>query len=266
MKRVINKVKLYVKNNKKSKDVANLLEKELLKYNFEITYNDYDLAISIGGDGTFLKMVKENEFNSDIYYVGINSGTLGFLQEIDLQDTNNFAKRLNINDFKEELLSVEETFITTNEQENIYYSLNEIVIRKSDFKILKTPIYIDKELFEEFNGDGLLISTSTGSTAYNMSFHGPIIYNTLKTLLITPIAPINNKVYQTLTNSIIIPEDKIIEIIPNNKTNLFIQVDGKAINLNGVEKIESKISKKKIKCLRMNDYHFIHIVNSKILK
>ena len=202
-------------------------------------------------------MVNENNFNSDIYYVGINAGTLGFLQEINLKDTNNFTKRLNNNDFKEEYLSIEETIITSNNQETKYFSLNEIVIRKNDLSILKTPIYIDKELFEDFNGDGLLISTSTGSTAYNMSFHGPIVYNTLKTLLITPIAPINNKVYQTLTNSIIIPEDK---------TNLSVQVDGKLINLNNVTKIESKIAKKKIKCLRMNDYHFIHIVNSKILK
>ncbi len=266
MKRIINKVKLYVKNSKKSQEVASNLEKELLKYHFELVEQNYDLAISIGGDGTFIKMVRENNFNSEIYYVGINCGTLGFLQDISLRDISNFTKRLNNNDFKEDNLSIEETIVTNNNTQNHYYSLNEIVIRKINLGILKTPLYIDHVLFEEFNGDGLLISTSTGSTAYNMSFHGPIVYNTLKTLLITPIAPINNKVYQTLTNSIVIPEDKVIEIVPYKKENLSFQVDGNVTNIENVTKIESRIANKKIKCLRMNNYHFIHIVNSKILK
>ena len=144
--------------------------------------------------------------------------------------------------------------------------LNEIVIRKNDFSILKTNVYIDNELLENFTGDGLLISTSTGSTAYNMSFKGSIVYNTINTLQITPIAPINNKAYNTLANSIVIPNDKVVSLSNEKEDNLFFMVDGKNYFLDNVYKIENKISMKKIKCLRMNDFHFIRIVHEKIVE
>ena len=261
----INKVKLYVNNDSKSLEVSKKLQRELSKYNFEITNNDYELAISIGGDGSFLRMIRDNNFNDNIYYIGVNSGTLGFLQEIDIENTMNFVKRLYNEDYKIEELSFEENIIYTDNYEYKYHSLNEIVIRKSDFSIFKSKIFIDNELLENFSGDGLLVSTSTGSTAYNMSFNGPIIYNSLDTLVLTPIAPLNNKVYSSLANPLIVPSDKEITIIPNDQ-KLFFMIDGKIKKLDNISKIKIKISQKKIKCLRMNEFHFIKIVNSKIIK
>ena len=84
--RSINKIKLFINDNEKSVIVAKDLELELKKYGFKIVNRNYDLAISVGGDGSFLRMVKETKFNSDIYYIGVNSGTLGFLQEIDIKN------------------------------------------------------------------------------------------------------------------------------------------------------------------------------------
>lgn len=265
--RKINKVKLFVNDNELSQIVAKDLELELKKYNFSIVNRGYDLAISIGGDGSFLRMVKENKFNDKIYYIGINSGTLGFLQEIDINKCSDFVKRLNTNNFKEENISIQETKIITDDNIYKFNSLNEIVIRKNDFGTLKVPVLVDLELLENFTGDGILISTSTGSTAYNMSFGGSIIYNTLNTLSITPIAPLNNKAYKTLVNSVIIPSNKVITIIPNkNNNDLFLMVDGVNYNLYNVLKLETKIDKKFIKCIRMNDFHFIKVVKDKILE
>ena len=122
------------------------------------------------------------------------------------------------------------------------------------------------ELLENFSGDGLLISTSTGSTAYNMSFGGSIVYNTLSTLSITPIAPLNNKVYKTLFNSVIVPGDRVVTLKPDRDyKDLFIQIDGVNKLIDNVIKVETKIDKKRIKCLRMNDFHFIKVINNKIL-
>ena len=154
--------------------------------------------------------------------------------------------------------------IFTNNKVYSFNSLNEIVIRKDDFSILKTKVYIDKELLENFTGDGLLVSTSTGSTAYNMSFGGAIIYNTLNAFMLTPIAPINNKAYNTLTNSIVIPNEKKI-ILKGNIPKLFFMIDGITHKIDGIKKIELGIETKKIKCIRMNDYHFIRVVNKKII-
>lgn len=265
--RKINNVNLFINDNEKSEIVAKDLELELKKYNFNIVNSDFDLAISIGGDGSFLRMVKENKFNDKIYYIGINSGTLGFLQEIDIEECSDFVKRLNSNNFKEEEISIQETKIITDNSIYKYNSLNEIVIRKDNFSTLKVPVYVDNELLEDFTGDGLLFSTSTGSTAYNMSFGGSIIYNTLNTLSITPIAPLNNKAYKTLVNSVIVPSNKLIALIPDkNNNNLFLMVDGVNKRIDNVLKIETKISKKTIKCIRMNDFHFIKVVKDKILE
>ena len=120
---------------------------------------------------------------------------------------------------------------------------------------------------ETFNGDGILLSTSTGTTAYNMSFGGSIVYNTLDTLSITPIAPLNNKVYKTLPNSVIVPSKKTVSLLPKKEyRNFFIQVDGVNHNIDDVVKLETMVGKRKIKCLRMNDFHFIKILNGKMLE
>ena len=265
----IKRIKLFINHNEKSEIVAKDLELELKKYGFEIVDKKYDLAISVGGDGSFLKTLRETNFDDSIYYIGINSGTLGFLQEIDIKDFSEFVKRLSTNNFKVEELSVQETKVITNDTIYTFNSLNEMVVRNKHFKTLRLPTYVDNEFLEEFSGDGLLVSTSTGSTAYNMSLGGSIIYNTLKTLSITPIAPLNNKAYNCLTNSVVVPDDKIIIMKPlDNKkyNNLFFMIDGVSVEIDDVLRVETKICDKTIKCLRMNDYHFIKLVNQKILE
>lgn len=264
----IKRIKIFINPNEKSKIIAKELELELKKHGFEIVKDNYDLVISIGGDGSFLHTLRETNFNDEVYYIGLNSGTLGFLQEIDIDNSSDFIKRLCIGNYKIDEISVQETKVITNNNIHTFYSLNEIVIRNKCFKTLRIPIYIDNEYLEEFAGDGILISTSTGSTAYNMSLGGSIIYNTLKTLSITPIAPLNNKVYNCLTNSVIIPDEKVItmKVLDNPKfNNLFFMIDGVSYEIDNVLRVETKICNKTIKCLRMNDYNFIKLVNNKIL-
>lgn len=86
------KVHLFVNEKKISEDALISLKMKLLENGFEVVDEDYDLAVAIGGDGAFLRMVKETNFNSDISYVGINYGTLGFLQEIKLEDIDFFIE------------------------------------------------------------------------------------------------------------------------------------------------------------------------------
>lgn len=264
--RKINRVKLFINDNDKSRIVANDLILELKKYNFKVVKNDnFDLGISIGGDGSFLRMVKSTDFNPNIYYIGINSGTLGFLQEIDIDKCADFVKRLNSNDFQTEKLSVQETKIVSKDKIYYFKSLNEITIREDEFDSIKLDVKVDNELLEHFIGDGLLFSTSTGSTAYNMSFGGSIIYNTLNTISIVPMAPLNNRVYSSLQVPIIIPSNKIISIIPTDKNNLLFKIDGENIEINNVILIETSVNNSFVNCIRMNDFHFIKVVNKKLL-
>lgn len=267
MKMKINKIRLFPNDNKKSKEIEKVLKEELEKNNFQICEDDFELGIAIGGDGSFLRMIKQCNFNSDIYYIGVNTGTLGFLQEIKPEEIKEFVEKLKNYDFKVEEIGIQETKVETDETTSLFYSLNEIVIREKDLNTTLITIKVDDVKLENFVGDGILVSTSVGSTAYNLSYGGSIVYNTLHTLQITPIAPLNSKAYRNLLNSVVIPENKLITIIPNqDERNILITIDGENNIYDNVTKIETIVSKKRINCLRLNDYNFINIVNEKFLK
>ena len=267
MRRKINRVWLYYNDNEVSKKIAQETEELLHKYHFEIVSEDYDLAIAIGGDGAFLRMLKHTNFKTDTYYVGINAGTLGFLQEIKPDEIELLIARINNNDFKKEELSIQESTITTKKGVDKFLSLNEVVVRDKNLNVTYFNVLVDDILLETFAGDGVLVSTSIGSTAYNLSFNGSIVYSDLHTLQITPIAPLFNKAYKSLVNSVIVPEDKVIKVVPLNPKNQFvIYYDGTVKSYTNVVSIVTKISKKKISCLRMNNYSYSTIINEKFLK
>jgi len=261
---MIKNIKLFTNNNNESLKNAKLVRDKFIKNGFSISDSNYDLALAIGGDGSFLRMIQDNNYNSDIYYVGINSGTLGFLQEIKIDEIDNFIKELKQNNYKIEEIGIQETIINHNSNTSKFYSFNEIIIRNKNLKILKLDISIDGDILEKFIGDGILIASSSGSTAHNLSFGGSIVYDTFKTLQITPIAPINSKVYRSLLNSVIIPDKKVISIKPET-IDLLITIDGNNRFFDNVDSIETKIDDKKIKCLRLSHYNFPQKINEKLL-
>ncbi len=264
---MIKRVKLFPNNNDKSIEIAGKLEYILIKKGIEIVDFDYELAIAVGGDGSFLRMLKQNNFSSDIYYIGVNTGTLGFLQEIKPDWIEPFVDALNNEEFKIEQIGIQETKIVTENSSSLFYSLNEIVLRDRELNTTILNIEIDDVVLEKFVGDGILVSTSVGSTAYNLSYGGGIVYNTLHTLQITPIAPLNSKVYRNLLNSVVVPEDKLITLIPDkDKSNMVVTIDGENNVYDNILKIETIVSKKKINCLRLKNYNFINIINEKFLR
>ncbi len=267
MERIINRVKIFANQNEESLELKEKVTSYLEKYHFEIVEENFELAIAIGGDGSFLRMLRNLHFNSQVYYVGVNSGTLGFLQEIKPQEVELFIARLHNNDFKVEEVGIQETTVSSKKEEDTFYSLNEIVIRDKELNTSHMDIYVENNLLEHFVGDGILVSTSIGSTAYNLSYGGSIVYGTLHTLQITPLAPLNSKVYRTLMNSVVVPENKEIQIRPDSMSSDFIlTVDGENREYRKVERIKTKVGEKKIYCLRMNEFNYSNIIYEKFLK
>lgn len=263
---MIKNIKLFINDNDKSLKVARLVEDTFLKKGFNIVEADFDLGIAIGGDGAFLRMVKNTNFDSIPYYVGVNSGTLGFMQEVKIDEIDNLVKEIEEEKFKVDEIGIQETKIIHGNNLSEFYSLNEILIRDKDLRVLKVAVNIDGDLLEYYTGDALLIATSHGSTAHNLSYGGSIVYNTFSSLQITPIGPINSKSYRSLPNSIIIPSQKEIEITGNGyKKDLMITIDGVRNIYNDVENINTSIKDKKIKALRFSHYSFSHKINEKLL-
>ena len=127
-------------------------------------------------------------------------------------------------------------------------------------------VYIDDVLLENFSGDGILISTSFGSTAYNLSYGGSIVYNEFDTMQITPIAPMSNKTYRSLSNSLVIPSTKKITIVPDYRSNnMLITSDGRNTFYTGVTRIDTSIQSH-IHLIRRKDYNYIKKINDKFIK
>ncbi len=262
----IKKIKLFTNNNIKSKTTEKIVYEELTNAGFKICEdNNFDLGIAIGGDGSFLRMIKSSNFKNDCLFVGINTGTLGFAQDISLEELNDFINELQDELFHYEEISYASIEIERKDKKETINALNEIVIREESLNTLHCNIYINDYLLENYAGDGLLISTSFGSTAYNLSFGGSIVYNTFDTLQITPIAPLNNKSYGTLKNSIILPTNKTINIkTKTNQRGILTTIDGNNVFYNDVVSIKIE-SSNKIKVIRKSNYNFIKKINDKLL-
>lgn len=263
---MIKRIKLYVNNNDKSIKNAKIVKDKFTHHGYIIDDKKYDLAVAVGGDGAFLRMVHSNNFDSNLYYVGVNSGTLGFAQEINLIYLDRFIEEINTDEIKIEEVGVEETEVRSKNKIDSFYSLNEIVVRYKDSKIVKLDVQIDNSYLERFRGDGIIIATSFGSTAHNLSYGGSIVYPNLSTLQITPIGPINSKAYHTLSNSLIVPKNRIIKLIPNSEDKAFtITSDGVLRKYQDISSIKTHVGDKKIKQLRMSTYSFPNKINEKLL-
>jgi len=263
---MIKNIRLFPNNNIKSMECVQLIKDKFTSRGFVITDDNFDLGIAIGGDGSFLRMIKANNFDSNVSYIGVNTGTLGFLQEVKVDEIDDLIEELELVEYKTEEIGIQETEISCGKDIFSYYSLNEIVLRDIDLGIVRFDVNVSGNLLEHYIGDGMLIATSTGSTAHNLSYGGSIVYNTFSSLQITPIGPINSKVYSSLINSVIIPDKMEICIIPyTNKRDLMITVDGVNYSFEDVDRITTKIGDKKIKCLRLNRYNFPQKINEKML-
>lgn len=261
----IESVQLFSNQTSKSEGIKEQLIKELLRKEIRIC-DDADLNIAIGGDGSFLRMIHMKNFDTSCAYVGLHAGTLGFLQELSVDEIPVFLEHIQRGDYFINPVDIQKTVITTVDG-NVHtlYSLNEVVVRKENLKALKANIYIDEHLLEFFAGDGLLVSTSVGSTAYNMSFGGSIVDSSLQTMQLTPIAPLINSHYHNLQNSLVLPDWKKIMYTIDDES-LVITVDGQNTVIHHVGKVEIEIMKEQLNCVYYRHIDTATKIREKLIK
>ena len=180
-----------------------------------------DIAISLGGDGTFLKAA-HTIGDSNVPIVGINTGRLGFLADVSSDEMDIFFKELHEKRYSVRKRSLLELIINDDEQ-HPQYALNEIGILKHDSaSMIAVHTMIDNEHLATYMGDGLLIATPTGSTAYSLSAGGPIIYPISDVILLTAVAP-----HSLNVRPIVISDDKTIHLkIESRNGSFLVAVDG----------------------------------------
>lgn len=124
-------------------------------------------------------------------------------------------------------------------------ALNEATVKRIE-KTMVADVMINKVKFERFRGDGILVSTPTGSTAYNKSLGGAVLHPTIEALQMTEISSINNRVFRTLGSSLIIPKDDRIVLVPKRLGTYTVSIDNKTYHHKNIAKVEFYISNHKI--------------------
>jgi len=260
--------KIFSNPDKKSLDVAEDLRTRLSATGrFREVDDKSDYVFSIGGDGCFLKSVRKSGISEDVKFVGVNTGTLGFLQSVRPDAISKLVKHLTAEDYRIQKLSFIKCTVTAGAGDvRELVALNEIVVRNEDLRILKLRIKVDGEELETFAGDGVLVATSTGSTAYNLSLGGSIVHERFHTMQLTPIAPLTT-IAHSLSNSLVMPEGSFLEISPAKKAqDLLVCADGYNTIVREVQSLKIELDKRMVNRLIIDEHSFWQRINEKILR
>ncbi len=215
-----------------------------------------DFLISVGGDGTLLSVVRKS-FKYDKPVLGINLGTLGFLTDISMEQLPKFIEDLKNNIYKIDNRMMVEGSVNLNK----FVAFNDIVIsRKSISSMIKIKGKIDGKSFNTYYGDGVIISTPTGSTAYNLSVGGPIVYPLTEAFIVTPVAP-----HSLTQRPLVMPADFEIEFKIMDNQGAVVIVDGQDIyEIEQNQSIKIKIANKKAKMLHRIQRNYFEVLNEKL--
>ena len=182
-----------------------------------------DALISVGGDGTFLSVAHMVEF-SEKPVIGISLGGLGFLADIDPENIENNLMKIHQGKYIDiSRMVIKASLIRNKKKVHTFHALNDIFInRYSKPKLISISAWYGNEYITDFQSDGVIIATPSGSTAYSLAAGGPIVEPSVRAFLVTPICP-----HSLTERPIILPAEKDIRIIINRKNPvLLLSADG----------------------------------------
>jgi len=188
-------------------------------------WDEADVLIAIGGDGTFLRTVWMAAGRS-IPILGVHMGYLGFLTEVTENEVYEALEAILSGDFVQEARAMfEATLIREGETVTTQHVLNDVVINKSALaRIIDIEVWTNSTFITSYRADGLIVSTPTGSTAYNLATGGPIVHPQVEAIILTPICP------HVLSNrSIVLPDSQEVGIIVKSgkrSDNIYLTLDG----------------------------------------
>ena len=215
-----------------------------------------DFLVSVGGDGTLLSVVRKS-FNYDVPVLGIHMGTLGFLTDIIYEEFSTF-----LTDFKSDNYRIDNRMLVECcVNDKCFVAFNDIVIsRKTVSSMITIKAKIDGNYFNSYYGDGVIISTPTGSTAYNLSVGGPVVYPLTEAFIITPVAP-----HSLTQRPLVMPADIVIEFKITDPQGAVLLIDGQdthEVENNAVIKVT--IAQKKAKLIHRTKRNFFEVLNEKL--
>ncbi len=241
------KIALLTSRNPKSEAVSKELWTKLKEANFILTPKNPDIVISIGGDGMLLSAFHKYEKLIDrVRFVGIHTGHLGFYTDYRDFEVDKLIENLKLDTGARVSYPILNVKVKMTDGRIVEArALNEATVKRLS-KTMVADIIINNVPFERFRGDGISVSTPTGSTAYNKSLGGAVLHPTIEALQIAEVASLNNRVYRTLGSSVVVPKKDKIVIEPKHSDRYSIAVDNKTFVYDSIESIEYQIDNSKI--------------------
>ena len=225
---------------------------------FEQMCHESDFLISLGGDGTLISLCRR----SFLYHkpvLGIHAGQLGFLTDIQTDEISHFIEDLFLGNYRIDTRMMLEVSLHVNGNVEKVVAFNDIVLSRSKISHMSTiKAYVDGQLFNSYYGDGLIVSTPTGSTAYNLSAGGPVVYPLTEALILTPICP-----HSLSQRPLVLPVDFEVSFESDGET--VIVVDGQdTYTMNEVERVSVRIAKGGAALIHSLDRDYFEILKKKL--
>ncbi len=223
---------------------------------------DVDYAISMGGDGTLLKTAARVH-SKDTPIIGVNIGRLGFLadvapSEIEMAISDIYAGNYRVDEHS--VIKIE----TSGEEklESSPFALNDIAILKRDnASMISIRASINGEYVTTYQADGLIVTTPTGSTAYNLSNGGPIIAPGTGTLCLTAVAP-----HSLNIRPIVVPDNSVISLkVESRSHSVLVAVDGKSTSLSDGTEVRISKAKHTVRIIRFSDRKYYSTLREKMM-
>jgi NAD+ kinase len=229
--------------SKESQEVLSNLTGLLRAAGFDLTQENPEIVVTVGGDGTLLRAMHDYEESLDkVRFVGVHTGHLGFYTDFLASDLTGLVAALQSENAQEAwhypLLQVEVT--CQNGSVTKHYALNESTIRRRAYTLV-ADVKISDLLFEKFRGDGLSVSTPTGSTAYNKSIGGAVMHPSVAAMQVAEIASLNNIVFRTLGASMIVSQKDRVVLCPEPADDYVLTIDQLEFNYSDISQISYRL-------------------------
>ncbi len=220
-----------------------------------------DIAISIGGDGTFLRTAGATVYNN-IPVLGINTGRMGFLTDVEPSTITSAIEELLNGNYHIEERTMLELLVNGKATENCPLALNEIAVMKTDISsMISIKVWVNGQFLNNFQCDGLIVATSTGSTAYSLSVGGPIIMPQSKSIVLNPVAP-----HSLSIRPIVFCDSWEISMEINSRNHQYlVAIDGNSRALNEGNKLTVRRSSQSAKIIKLNNHSLFENLRSKLM-
>ncbi len=235
---------------------AEILQEEGV--DFERMCMQSDFLISIGGDGTLISLCRRSfKYNKPI--LGIYAGQLGFLTDIKTDKIEEFIDNIFLGRYRVDERMLLEISLKKGDEIKKVVAFNDVVFARDNASSMSLiEAYIDDKLINSYHGDGLIVSTPTGSTAYNISAGGPVVYPLTKAIILTPICP-----HSLTQRPLVLPVDFEIEF--KSEDDVMVVIDGQdRYGMRDFEKIGVKIADKSARLIHSLERNYFDVLRDKL--